>query len=217
MLQPNLNMYFGIDNIGVYSPLIFKRYTDLLGNLGCVDDSTGFGLTNSDNLHKSAAILGMLNVKYLISRQDISGGSFKHLKDTADGKKIFLNDDFLPRAFIVHRAQVIKKDDEILSFLMNKRFNPAEMVVIENNSRGMPPDSTSIDRGDRVVIVQYTDRNITIKASAALDGYLVLSDCYYPGWKCYLDGHRIDILKADYILRAIHLPRGEHNIEFRYR
>jgi uncharacterized membrane protein YfhO len=47
-------------------------------------------------------------------------------------------------------------------------------------------------------------------------GLLVLSEVYYPGWKAYVDGRETKVLRANYVMRAVALPRGKHIVEFRY-
>jgi uncharacterized membrane protein YfhO len=49
------------------------------------------------------------------------------------------------------------------------------------------------------------------------NGYLVLTDCYFPGWRVYVDGERSKIYKADYIFRAVALQKGEHKLHFVYK
>jgi len=48
------------------------------------------------------------------------------------------------------------------------------------------------------------------------EGFLILSDVYYPGWKVYVDGIEEKIYRADYLLRAVHLPPGFHQVRFVY-
>jgi uncharacterized membrane protein YfhO len=49
------------------------------------------------------------------------------------------------------------------------------------------------------------------------DGYLVVSEIWYPGWIATVDGVKTPILKGDYTLRALPLKKGEHHIKFTYR
>ena len=42
---------------------------------------------------------------------------------------------------------------------------------------------------------------------------VVFSEIYYPGWQATIDGQPVDIARADYILRAMNVPGGEHTIE----
>jgi uncharacterized membrane protein YfhO len=45
---------------------------------------------------------------------------------------------------------------------------------------------------------------------------LVLSEVFYPKWKVFVDGEEAEMLKADYVLRAVALPSGDHEVVFRY-
>jgi uncharacterized membrane protein YfhO len=46
---------------------------------------------------------------------------------------------------------------------------------------------------------------------------LVISDPYYPGWSAFLDGKPAPLLAANYALRGVAVPAGEHTVELRYR
>ena len=47
-------------------------------------------------------------------------------------------------------------------------------------------------------------------------GVALFSDIYYPGWQCTIDGQPAEVLRANYVLRAVVLPAGKHTIEFRF-
>lgn len=216
VLQPNMNLYFNIDGIGVYSPLIYKRYVRLLGELGCVDDSTGVSVTSKDILYKNLAILSMLNVKYIISPEDISSGEIKFIKDVEDGNRVYLNKAAMPRAFIVHKARMMNDEEGILAYMKSSGFDPSRTAIVEDDIPQSLMDGYSDSGNSAADIKEYSPRRISIKTRSGSDGLLVLSDYYYPGWKAYLDGKPVKILRANYIIRAILLPKGEHEIEFIY-
>jgi len=59
---------------------------------------------------------------------------------------------------------------------------------------------------DKKVIITESDGN----------GFLYLSDLYYPGWSAYIDGNKTPIYRANYAFRTILLPEGNHRIVFQY-
>jgi uncharacterized membrane protein YfhO len=57
---------------------------------------------------------------------------------------------------------------------------------------------------------------VKILTRSQQDGYLVMSDTYYPGWTAQIDGTKTEVMRANFNFRAIYLPKGEHTVEFRY-
>jgi uncharacterized membrane protein YfhO len=69
-----------------------------------------------------------------------------------------------------------------------------------------------------VKLAKYGLDDISFTSKNSKDGLAVFSDIYYDkGWKAYVDGKETPIMKADYVLRAIKIPAGSHNIEFHFR
>jgi uncharacterized membrane protein YfhO len=66
-------------------------------------------------------------------------------------------------------------------------------------------------------IINYQADEVVIEASAPADGWLVLSDRFYPGWKAWLDQYPVDIYKANVFLRAVKFPAGQHRVVFKYQ
>ena len=64
--------------------------------------------------------------------------------------------------------------------------------------------------------LDYLSNKVKIAIELDNDGFLVLSDTYYPGWKAFIDGKETTIYKTDYILRSILLEKGAHSVEFIY-
>jgi uncharacterized membrane protein YfhO len=46
---------------------------------------------------------------------------------------------------------------------------------------------------------------------------LVLSENHYPGWRAYVDGKSVDVIRVNYNLRGVAVPAGNHLVEFVYR
>ena len=125
--------------------------------------------------------------------------------------KIYENLGVLPRAFVVHRAEVVAGDSAVIARLREPAFNAAETVLLAS---GEPLSGSGAGKAE---ITSYAPEEITVDASTDAPGYLALTDTWYPGWEATVDGQTTPILRADLMFRAVRLPPGRHTVEFRYR
>ena len=126
------------------------------------------------------------------------------------------NNDSLPRTYIVYQSKVFTRD-QVLSELISPSFNPRTEVVLEEQPKEQIKKTNTLGGHDRAKIISYRSQKIEIETTANSDGFLVLTDTYYPGWKAYLDGKTVKIYQANYLFRAIFLPYGKHNVTFIYK
>lgn len=174
---------------------------------------------NMMNLNNN--LIDLLNVKYIVlGKEDLNGkrgdriGKYEIVVDK--DVKILKNLNTLPRAFPVHRARVLKDKNLILNWLASPNFDPSRVVLLEAPFEGTLSASTRSETESEAVITLYKNDRINLDAKMVENGFIVLSEKYYPGWNAYLDGVPTKIHLADYALRAIYVPKGEHRIEFRY-
>jgi hypothetical protein len=86
------------------------------------------------------------------------------------------------------------------------------MVVVE----GL--ETVQCDQASPVSYLELNSPNsVLLGIDAEKDGYLVLTDTWYPGWLATVDDQQVDILHADYLFRAVFVPAGVHKVEFIYR
>jgi hypothetical protein len=132
--------------------------------------------------------------------------------------KIYQNLDVLPRAFVVHRARVIEDGEAAVAAMRDEGFRPDEEAILAEAPPGwgalMSPQTT-LDP-DLVTIISYEPERVTIEADLASEGYLILTDTYYPGWRAYVDDKELPIIRADLLFRAVSLSAGQHRVEFNY-
>jgi len=132
--------------------------------------------------------------------------------------KVYDNLDVLPRVFTVHQAQVAADDEAALALLQDPAFDPAVSAVLaaETSPPQLLPDNRAIGK-DTVSITHYEPERVVVQADLSHEGYLVLSDTYYPGWRVEVNGAEGRIHRANLLFRAVYLPAGRHAIEFRFQ
>lgn len=210
-----------------YEPLMLKRYSEFANQI----NEEKFTRISSGsrwvivNRHESP-LLNLMGVKYLLSfnsdpQKDWDPQYFRYPEKKYQlvfqyGKsQVYENKEALPRAFIAHDFQVLS-DEEILKTLMDKNFNAQQTLLLEEKPENLPEKKTG---ENKVVIIEenYFVNRVLIKTENASDGFLFLSDNFYPGWKAFVDGKESKIYRANYTFRAVFVPQGEHEVKFLFQ
>jgi hypothetical protein len=129
--------------------------------------------------------------------------------------RVYVNEGFLPRAFVVHRAVETEADDALNTVVEHAR-ELDQLVVLEPDGDQLPEVSGSGSESS-VIITEYGLNEVRLQAEMAAPGFVVLSDSYYPGWEATVSGEPASIYQADYLLRAVYVPEGSHEIVFTFR
>ncbi|MBW1855460.1 MAG: YfhO family protein, partial [Deltaproteobacteria bacterium] len=218
-MTPNLSIYFHIDAINEYAALLVKRYYLLYSPM-----REFFKLEQMDTwqMNYCKEILNMLNVKYVISSFRLG---VKDLKLVQAGKvKIYENPSALPRAYLVPKATILKDDEEVLKTIQEVNFNPKKSILITQgeykkaqndfigNEKHVPVERF---KGE-VINLKYLANSVEITTDGNDSSFLVLADNYYPGWKVSVNGNEKNILRVNYNLRGVILPRGENRVQFSF-
>ena len=127
---------------------------------------------------------------------------------------VYANHDVLPRAFVVHSAQAVEDDTEALAILQDPAFDPSASVLLATTQ--VPVDGLPAQGADRAELLIYDTHRVVVEVETTTDGYLVLTDAWYPGWHASVDGQEEPILRANVLFRAVGLSPGQHTVEFTY-
>lgn len=179
-----------------------------------------------ENMALGNTMVDLLNIKYLIFPKEAQfddqpvtvGRILGPYKVVLNADAVVLeNLNVLPRAYPVHQAYVIQDRQERLGALNDPQFNPREAVILEDYPQInlAPTDLPSAQ--SQAEITHYLNRTIQVKATMATDGFLMLSEKYYSGWKAYVDGQPTKIYRANHTLQAIVVPQGKHLVTFAFQ
>ena len=147
-------------------------------------------------------VLNMLNTKYFIFPAGEQGQAVPVMNPYAYGN-----------AWFVDKVQYVNNANEEIDALND--ILPTETAVVDVKFKEQLKGVTEgyKDSLSTIQLTSYEPNRLVYKASTPKDGVVVFSEIYYPGWQVNIDGQPVDIARADYILRAINMPAGEHTIE----
>jgi hypothetical protein len=148
--------------------------------------------------------LNLLNVKYKLN-VDMEEGIISLMPNT----------DYLPRAFVVYKYTLAKEKNEILGILSSGEFDYRNEIILEESPQiALPEGDKNLEY--KIEKQLFETNRILLKVQTNTPGFLVLSEIYDPTWQARIDGKETKIYCADYILRAIPIEKGIHQVEFIY-
>jgi uncharacterized membrane protein YfhO len=159
--------------------------------------------------------VSLLNVKYIIAYEEIKDKRVE-LAYSDEKVKVYRNKGSLPRAFFLSDYKVISDKHQALDYLRSEDFNPMAVVVLEEEPAGFDNRSDGQHNNASVEIKDYSHDKVILNITASSNGILVLSDTFYPGWKAFVDLEEVEIMKANTVMRAVIIPKGEHLVKFVY-
>jgi hypothetical protein len=209
-LMPNLAVGEGLFSANNFDPLVVSYYERLMREI----DKGLPRQVDEARLSVALRLLSLMNVKYILDYGEIPGLNLVF----ADGVWIYYNGDALARAYVVSQAQQVSDDEELLAELLSPTFDPRRTVLLKS-ARGQTfifHPSIPYPLSPIPFSPEYSPNAVNIEVTLDLDGYLVLSDTYYPGWRAYVDGEEKEVLRANYAFRAVPLKSGQHTVLFKY-
>ncbi len=135
-----------------------------------------------------------------------------------DGKaRIYLNEGYFDRVFVVPQAMIVNTPDSALTAVTQQADNLRQIAILELENQPPPPElGQSRETPGQAVITDYALNHVIIEVDMQTAGFLILGDTYYPGWRATVDGQRTPVYRADYLLRGVYVPAGQHTIRFSF-
>ena len=176
-------------SVGGYHAAKLRRYQDLIEHQ----------LVNAN-----PAVLNMLNTRYII--QPLENG-----KET-----VVRNPGALGNAWFVSEVKWVDNADAEMEAITD--FDPSFTAVADRKFKNeigekiIPPVA-----GDTIYETAYKPDELTYRYQSRNGGLAVFSEIYFPwGWQVTVDGKPVDMARVNYVLRAVNLPAGDHEVIFRF-
>lgn len=188
------------NSLGGYHGAKLRRYQDLYEN--CLGGETNEFISDAQagNLQfANYGVLNMLNTKYIMFGPDKGN--------------IIPNPEANGNAWFVSEVVNVNSPSEELAKVCE--VNTRTTAVIDNSKFKI--QSLAVDSLASIELVEMTPPYLKYQSSSSTGGLVVFSEIYYPkGWVAAIDGEEVPILRANYVLRALEVPAGKHQIEFKF-
>lgn len=192
-------------SIGGYHAAKLRRYQDLIDNyiapemqqLMSALAKAGGDMTKvkGDSIFP---VLNMLNAKYFIV-------------PLQNNKTVPIQNPYvLGNAWFVDKLNYVNNANQELEAL--GKLNLRHEAVADARFKAVLGEATPQDSTSVVKLTSYAPNQLTYEVKSATGGVMVFSEIYYPEWTATVDGKPVEIGRADYVLRALKVDKGQHQV-----
>jgi hypothetical protein len=175
------------------------------------------GQSGAISIEKISLIDEATNNSEAINPLSVEGSQWRFVAD-AGRARIYENPRAMPRAWLVPEVLNLKPEDVLIAIKQSRlpdgrQFDPARTALLEEP---LSLSSQNVDPAASAQITQFSNTLMEVQTSSVSPSFLVTSDVYYPGWQATLDGAPIKLFRANYALRGVQVPAGNHVVRFEY-
>ena len=196
-------------SVGGYHAAKLRRYQELIeahiapemqAIFPAIIEADGdMSIINGDSI---MPVINMLNTKYLI------------LPLKGNGTMPLQNPYAMGNAWFVNNIQYVDNANQELDAL--NKINLHTTAVADKKFENVL-GKTSPAASGAVTLTNYAPNELQYKVSSNTGGIIVFSEIYYPGWTCTVDNKSVEIGRVNYVLRAINIEKGNHNIVLSFK
>ncbi|HVG23911.1 MAG TPA: YfhO family protein, partial [Thermoanaerobaculia bacterium] len=157
--------------------------------------------------------LSFLNVRFALQRdgEDVPPGW--HRVASRDGLSLLENERVLDRVFVPKRVAMTDMAAEEMVRRMEEASDFRDVAWIASNDPGVR------ENGPGSIALRAYSRGgrYSFAADMQNDGWVVVSDSAWKGWRAWIDGRATEVGRANAAFLAVHVPRGKHDVRLEYR
>ena len=194
-------------SVGGYHAAKLRRYQEMIeehisGEMSALFKAVAEAEGDMEQIDASQfPVLNMLNTKYFIF--PLQGGQTLPLP----------NPHALGNAWFVKDVQYADNANEEIEAIHG--LDPSETAVVDKRFESVVKPMTC-DSMATIRLVAYEPNRLKYEVNSNTGGTIVFSEIYYPGWRSSIDGQEVPHGRANYILRAMNVPAGQHEVEFSF-
>ena len=144
------------------------------------------------------AVLNMLNTKYFINPK----GQAQQ------------NPAAMGNAWFVNSVNIVPNADAEIDALNN--LDVKNKAVVDSRFKDLVIQNSS-NENSSILLTEYKPNYLKYTSTSTSDGIVIFSEIYYEkGWNAYVDGELKPHFRANYVLRGMQVPTGNHIIEFKF-
>ena len=147
-------------------------------------------------------VLNMLNTRYFIL--PLQGGQTVPIQ----------NPYAYGNAWFVDKLNYVNNANEEIAAV--GKIDLRHQAVADAKFKEQLGEATVQDTASVVTITSYEPNRLTYDVNSGKGGVLVFSEIYYPGWEAKVDGQPVELGRVDYILRALNVQPGKHQVELSF-
>ena len=196
-------------SIGGYHAAKLRRYQEMIEQyinpemqslFGAVSNAAGdMTQVNGDSI---CPVLNMLNTKYFIF--PLQGGQTVPIQ----------NPYVYGNAWMVDKIQYVNNANEEIAAV--GKIDLRHEAVADAKFKSQLGEAIVQDTASVVTITEYEPNRLKYNVNTGNGGVLVFSEIYYPGWTATVDGEPVELGRVDYILRALNIKPGKHEVELSF-
>ncbi|MCC5944495.1 MAG: YfhO family protein [Bernardetiaceae bacterium] len=189
-------------SVGGYFAAKMGRYQDLIERqLNIERQRMGEALQAGNPEFEKYQVLNMLNTRYI--------------KVGEKAEQVIKNPAAFGTAWFASSVKAVQNPDEEMAALSNTDLR--NTAIIDASRFELQKLEYEVDSAASVRMTDYKSNALTYEYESENDALIVFSEIYYPeGWKAEIDGKEVEILSANYVLRALEVPKGKHTIKFTF-
>jgi len=183
----------------IYQEVIDFYLLDEIATIGTALQSRSMDTVDSALSH--IPLMNMLNTRYI--------------KYSSEAPPIDNSKNAFGNAWFVNEITLVTTADEEMAAL--GKTDLRNTAIVRESFKAIAKAPTELDSTASIELTEYATKRLTFKSNCNVSSPVVFSEIYYPeGWICRVDGNEVPVFRANYILRGIEVPAGEHMIEWSF-